>query len=147
MRLLPQPATENIQLTEVLRALSDPVRLEIAARLAVAGRMSCTVAGESLGVHKSTASHHFRTLREAGVISTERDGRQKVMSLRWDDLEARFPGLLPAILTAASLETRAAASADSGPREPANSANSADSGPREPAASAQSGLREPAASR
>lgn len=119
MRLLPQPATENIQLTEVLRALSDPVRLEIAARLAVAGRMSCTVAGESLGVHKSTASHHFRTLREAGVISTERDGRQKVMSLRWDDLEARFPGLLPAILAAASLTTHLGGPAAPARGEPA----------------------------
>ncbi|MFG1696841.1 ArsR/SmtB family transcription factor [Nonomuraea sp. NPDC049309] len=119
MRLLPQPAAENIQLTEVLRALSDPVRLEIAVRLAAAGQMSCTVAGDSLGIHKSTASHHFRTLREAGVISTERDGRQKVMSLRWDDLEARFPGLLPAILAAASLTTHLGGPAAPARGEPA----------------------------
>lgn len=103
MRLLPQPATENIQLTEVLRALSDPVRLEIVARLAAAGQMNCTVAGDALGVHKSTASHHYRTLREAGVVRTEQDGRLKYMSLRHEDLESRFPGLLPAIITATTL--------------------------------------------
>ncbi|MEU6716042.1 helix-turn-helix transcriptional regulator [Nonomuraea sp. NPDC046802] len=100
MRLLPHPATEDIELTEVLRALSDPVRLEIVARLSVAGEMTCTVAGDDLGVHKSTASHHYRTLREAGVVITKQEGRLKYMSLRRDDLQARFPGLLDSILSA-----------------------------------------------
>ncbi|MGR6912819.1 ArsR/SmtB family transcription factor [[Actinomadura] parvosata] len=102
MRLLPHPSTENIQLTEVLRALSDPIRLEIVIRLATAGEMTCTVAGDDLGVHKSTASHHYRTLRESGVVLTKQEGRLKYMSLRRDDLEARFPGLLDAVLTAAT---------------------------------------------
>ncbi|HUR05759.1 MAG TPA: helix-turn-helix transcriptional regulator [Nonomuraea sp.] len=101
MRLLPHPATEDIQLTEVLRALSDPVRMEIVIRLAVRGEMTCTTAGDDLGVHKSTASHHYRTLREAGVIMSKQEGRLKYISLRRDDLDARFPGLLDSILSAA----------------------------------------------
>ncbi|MEV4175067.1 helix-turn-helix transcriptional regulator [Nonomuraea sp. NPDC049709] len=101
MRLLPHPATEDIELTEVLRALSEPVRLEIAVRLDAAGEMTCTVAGDDLGVHKSTASHHYRTLRESGVVLTKQEGRLKYMSLRRDDLEARFPGLLDTVLSAA----------------------------------------------
>jgi len=101
MRPLPHPATENIQLTEVLRALSDPVRLEIVARLAARGEMTCGDAGAALGVHKSTASHHYRTLREAGVVLTKQDGRLKYMSLRREDLDARFPGLLDSVLSAA----------------------------------------------
>ncbi|MCF6473722.1 helix-turn-helix transcriptional regulator [Nonomuraea sp. MG754425] len=101
MRLLPHPSVENIQLTEVLRALSDPVRLEIVLRLAAAGEMTCTVAGDALGVHKSTASHHYRMLRESGVVLTKQEGRLKYMSLRHDDLQARFPGLLDAVLAAA----------------------------------------------
>ncbi|MER6943696.1 metalloregulator ArsR/SmtB family transcription factor [Nonomuraea sp. NPDC000554] len=101
MRLLPHPATEDIQLTEVLRALSDPVRLEIVTRLAVHGEMSCSTAGDELGVHKSTASHHYRTLREAGVVLTRQEGRLKIMSLRREDLDARFPGLIDSVLSAA----------------------------------------------
>ncbi|MEU7862150.1 helix-turn-helix transcriptional regulator [Nonomuraea sp. NPDC049141] len=101
MRLLPHPATEDIQLTEVLRALSDPVRMEIVIRLALRGEMTCTTAGDDLGVHKSTASHHYRALREAGVIMSKQEGRLKYISLRRTDLDARFPGLLDSILSAA----------------------------------------------
>ncbi|MFI7135619.1 ArsR/SmtB family transcription factor [Nonomuraea sp. NPDC050153] len=103
MRLLPHPATEDIELTEVLRALSDPVRLEIVVRLALSGVMNCGEAGDALGVHKSTASHHYRTLRAAGVVMTRQEGRVKYMSLRRDDLESRFPGLLDSVLSAAGI--------------------------------------------
>ncbi|NUR90174.1 MAG: helix-turn-helix transcriptional regulator [Nonomuraea sp.] len=101
MRYLPHPATADIQLTEVLRALADPVRLEVAIRLAAVVELTCNDAGEDLGVHKSTASHHYRTLREAGVIMSRQEGRLKYISLRRDDLETRFPGLLDSILSAA----------------------------------------------
>ena len=104
MRLLPHPATADIELTEVLRALSDPVRLEIVARLSVAGEMTCGNAGDDLGIHKSTASHHYRALREAGVIVSKQDGRLKYISLRRDDLDARFPGLLDSVLLATRVE-------------------------------------------
>ncbi|MER7501013.1 helix-turn-helix transcriptional regulator [Nonomuraea pusilla] len=102
MRLLPHPAAADIELTEVLRALSDPVRLAVVGKLAVRGEMSCSDAGDELGVHKSTASHHYRTLREAGVVMTKQEGRLHLMSLRRADLDARFPGLLDAVLTACS---------------------------------------------
>ncbi|MFG1708355.1 ArsR/SmtB family transcription factor [Nonomuraea sp. M3C6] len=111
MRLLPHPATEDIELTEVLRALADPVRLEIVARLSVAGEMTCTDAGDDLGVHKSTASHHYRTLREAGVIVSKQAGRLVYIRLRRDDLDTRFPGLLDSVLSAAHAAPAAAARA------------------------------------
>ncbi|MFI7452248.1 ArsR/SmtB family transcription factor [Nonomuraea sp. NPDC049714] len=100
MRPLFHPTVEDIQLTEVLRALSDPVRLEIVIRLAVSGEMTCGDAGDELGVHKSTASHHYRILREAGILRTKQEGRLKFLSLRRDDLDARFPGLLDSVLSA-----------------------------------------------
>jgi DNA-binding transcriptional ArsR family regulator len=101
MRLLPHPPADDIRLTEVLRALSDPVRLEIVHRLAVNGEMTCTHAADELGVHKSTASHHYRTLREAGVIMSNQEGRTNLISLRRDALDGRFPGLLDSVLSAA----------------------------------------------
>ncbi|NUW37737.1 helix-turn-helix transcriptional regulator [Nonomuraea sp. SMC257] len=111
MRLLPHPATETIQLTEVLRALADPVRMEIVLRLAVQKEQTCSNVGEELGVHKSTASHHYRTLREAGVVMTRQVGRLKFMRLRREDLDARFPGLLDAVLAAAHADDAAPATA------------------------------------
>ncbi|MBO3748860.1 helix-turn-helix transcriptional regulator [Streptosporangiaceae bacterium NEAU-GS5] len=107
MRALPHPATEDIQLTEVLRALSDPARLAIVARLAEVGEEACNDLGDGLGVHKSTLSHHYRVLREAGVTRARWVGRTKVSSLRRDDLESRFPGLLDAIIDGALSRTHA----------------------------------------
>lgn len=101
MRWLPHPATEDIQLTEVLRALSDPVRLELVRKLADGEELPCASAGDDLDVHKSTLSHHFRTLREAGVTRTRVAGRQRWLSLRVEDLDTRFPGLLGSIVSAA----------------------------------------------
>jgi DNA-binding transcriptional ArsR family regulator len=84
----------------VLHALSDPQRLAIAAALAAdAAPRRCGSFG--LAVTKSTLTHHFRVLREAGVIRQEEDGTARLNSLRRDDLDARFPGLLDAILAAA----------------------------------------------
>ncbi|GAA2325119.1 helix-turn-helix transcriptional regulator [Nonomuraea roseoviolacea subsp. roseoviolacea] len=111
MRLLPHPATESIQLTEVLRALADPVRLEIVVRLSVQKEQTCSGVGEELGVHKSTASHHYRMLRESGVVMTRQVGRLKFMRLRRDDLDARFPGLLDSILAAARADDAVLATA------------------------------------
>ena len=53
-----------------------------------------------LGISKSTMTHHFRTLREAGVIRQERQGTTKMTWPRREDLDARFPGLLDAVLSA-----------------------------------------------
>lgn len=94
---LSHPATEKLEMPAILHALSDPQRLQIVRRLAAEdGPMQCRAMG--LGVSKSTATHHFRVLREAGVIAQIRLGTSKLNTLRRDDLDARFPGLIDAVL-------------------------------------------------
>jgi DNA-binding transcriptional ArsR family regulator len=100
MRAPFHPSTEDIDLASVMHALSDPVRLEIVARLADTDGENCGGIGDGIDVHKSTMSHHYRVLREAGVTLTTVEGRNRVVRLRHDDLEARFPGLLTSVLTA-----------------------------------------------
>jgi DNA-binding transcriptional ArsR family regulator len=91
------PAREELRLPAVLHALSDPHRLEIVRMLAADPEpRPCGTFG--LKVTKSTLTHHFRVLREAGVVEQRREGTTKMTSLRRDDLEQRFPGLLDAVL-------------------------------------------------
>ena len=95
-----QPARSEIELAAVLHALSDPVRLRIVAALAVAGEEpSC--GSFDLPVTKSTCTHHFKVLREAGVIQQRQRGTARLNALRREDLAARFPGLLDSVLRAA----------------------------------------------
>ena len=100
MRLLPHPAREEITLAAVLDALSDPTRLAIAAVLAEldaevsCGQFNC------FGT-KPNLTYHLARLREAGVTQTRVEGTRRLISLRTADLEARFPGVLDAILSAA----------------------------------------------
>jgi len=82
----------------VLHALSDPARLDIVRRLADGDETACGIF--DLGLSKATLSHHFRVLREAGVVLVRPEGRKRLLSLREDDLNARFPGLLDAVLSA-----------------------------------------------
>lgn len=84
-------------LQEVLAAVSDPVRLEMVRRL---HRDGGTVACANLyeGISKSTASHHFKILREAGVTERSMIGGQTHQSLRLDEVEAAYPGVLSSIL-------------------------------------------------
>lgn len=93
------PAREEIELAEVLHALSDPVRLRIVAALATGAERSCK--SFDLPVVKSTCTHHFRVLREAGVIRQRLASTTKLNSLRREDLDARFPGLVDAVLQGA----------------------------------------------
>jgi DNA-binding transcriptional ArsR family regulator len=102
MKPVSEPGAGAITLAAVMAALSDPVRVEIVRGLAAAGETACGVF--DLGVSKATRSHHFRVLREAGVTRTRIDGTRRMISLRRDDLDARFPGLLDAVLTAADRE-------------------------------------------
>jgi DNA-binding transcriptional ArsR family regulator len=95
-------ATEEIQLERVLHALSDPVRLRIVAALADGGELSC--GAFDVPVTKSTCTHHFRVLREAGVISQRRVGTARLNELRRAELDSRFPGLLDTILQAAAAD-------------------------------------------
>lgn len=97
MRLLYHPDKKDISLASVLYALGDPVRLEIVRRLAEKGELPCYAALEAQ-VAKSTLSHHFKVLRESGVLYCRKEGTQHMNSLRTDDLDERFPGLLKTIL-------------------------------------------------
>ena len=97
---LPHPAAHEIELAGVLQALSDPMRLRIVSALAAEEELSCK--SIDLPVVKSTCTHHFRVLREAGVIRQRQEGTSRLNSLRRADLEARFPGLLDAVLGAVS---------------------------------------------
>jgi DNA-binding transcriptional ArsR family regulator len=93
------PATEDITLAGVLGALSDPVRLRILKKLLERrGSLSCAEAAPCAEMAKSTLSHHFRVLRDAGLIRTTKQGVENLNSVRWDDVNKRFPGLLKAIL-------------------------------------------------
>ncbi|MET9363927.1 helix-turn-helix domain-containing protein [Streptomyces sp. NPDC006632] len=91
------PDREQLLLEDVLAALGNPVRLGIVRELAASpGARSC--GSLPLDVTKSTATHHWRVLRESGITREHRDGRYKAVTLRRDDLDTRFPGLLGAIL-------------------------------------------------
>jgi DNA-binding transcriptional ArsR family regulator len=94
------PDREALELEAVLHALSDPQRLRIVRCLAE-DPTPRRCGSFDLCVTKSTLTHHFRVLREAGVISQVEEGTSRLNSLRRGDLEARFPGLLGAILAAA----------------------------------------------
>jgi DNA-binding transcriptional ArsR family regulator len=95
--LLEQPAVETLEMTAVLHALSDPVRLQIVRELAEDGaERRC--GSFDLPVTKSTCTHHFRVLREAGVIEQWAEGTARMTRLRRSDLDDRFPGLLNAVL-------------------------------------------------
>jgi DNA-binding transcriptional ArsR family regulator len=97
------PPRAEIRLASVLHALSDPVRLKIVAALA-GGEGEHTCSSFDVPVTKSTCTHHFRVLREAGVIRQRQEGTARLNTLRRDDLEARFPGLLATILESASTD-------------------------------------------
>ena len=102
MRDLFHPPRESLELTSVLNALADPVRLCIVRNLANEGELPCGTFCET--APKSTMSHHFKVLRLAGVIAQRNEGTSCFNSLRRSDLAARFPGLLEAILDAVKSE-------------------------------------------
>ncbi len=86
---------------EILQALADPIRLEIVRQLAACPDGNELTCGSiSLPVTKSTASHHFRTLLDAGLIAERSQGTRKFLHLRRDELDTRFPGLLDSVLRA-----------------------------------------------
>jgi DNA-binding transcriptional ArsR family regulator len=97
-RTLHHPPADSLELTGVLHALSDPMRLEIVRTLAAG--VECRCGAFDLPVTKSTRTHHFRVLRESGVIEQLADGTALLNRLRRDDLDARFPGLLDSVLSA-----------------------------------------------
>jgi DNA-binding transcriptional ArsR family regulator len=89
----------TLDLPAVLHALSDPMRLQIVAALASGDELTC--GGVGLPVTKSTCSHHFKVLRDAGIISQRHQGTSRLNALRRGELDAAFPGLLDSVLNAA----------------------------------------------
>jgi DNA-binding transcriptional ArsR family regulator len=106
-RTLDHPVRAEIRLEAVLHALSDPVRLQVVrflAGLADGEEASCSAL--DLAVTKSTSTHHYRVLREAGLIRQVYRGTAKMSVVRREDLDALFPGLLDAVLTADAAQRR-----------------------------------------
>lgn len=99
MRQIKHPSLDQVELTDIMYALSDPTRLEIVGRLAGAGRkMTC---GEfDLNRPKSSMSHHFKILRAAGLVETLIEGTEHLNALRVDEIEQKFPGVLQSVLRA-----------------------------------------------
>jgi len=97
-----EPAAEDIQLPRVLAALADPHRLAAVRFVARRGESWCAQVIEEAGLPmtKPTFSHHLRILREAGIVTKRIQGARGYMSLRKEDLDRRFPGLLDSIVSA-----------------------------------------------
>ncbi|GAA4601250.1 helix-turn-helix transcriptional regulator [Actinoallomurus liliacearum] len=100
--VIPQhPERHQIRLENVLTALGNPRRLQIVRTLAAGGEHPCGTILD--GVSKSTLTRHWKVLRDSGIIWQRPYGRENLLSLRREDLDARFPGLLGALLTAAEI--------------------------------------------
>src|SRR4051812_39333449 len=94
-----EPELANVTFETAMQALADQTRIEIIRVLAQDGERTCGTF--DLGLSKATRSHHFKILREAGVTRTRMEGTTRNVSLRSDEFNARFPGLLDAVIAAA----------------------------------------------
>ncbi len=95
---LVHPNLDDVALVDVLHALADPTRLTIVRTLREGGERACGTF--PVTVAPSTLTHHFRVLREAGVVSQREVGKHRWTALRDAELDERFPGLLETILAA-----------------------------------------------
>lgn len=97
MREKKHPKMEEIEITDIMYGLSDPARVEIVRLIAQAGKpLTC---GElNCDRPKSSMSHHFKILRDTGIIETSIEGKEHLNSLRSTEIEKKFPGILKSIL-------------------------------------------------
>lgn len=100
-RTPPHPEVADVSLQQVLEALVDPVRRSIVAQLD-AGSADIACGEFDISVSKSTATHHFKVLREAGLIRQYYVGTSRMNALRGQEMEKAFPGLLAAVVRAQS---------------------------------------------
>jgi DNA-binding transcriptional ArsR family regulator len=96
---LTHPPAGSLTLIGVLHALADPTRLVIVQTLRHEPGRPCGTF--PVTVASSTLTHHFRVLRDAGVIQQREEGNRRWTTLRSTDLESRFPGLVDAVLSSA----------------------------------------------
>jgi len=114
MRPLIHPSIDDVTVEGILHALSDPVRAAIYAELAISSGATCSnfLKVSDRDIPKSTLSQHFRALREAGLIRSERQGVEMRNTTRCAEIEQRFPGLIMTIMKAHQIQaaerTRAA---------------------------------------
>jgi DNA-binding transcriptional ArsR family regulator len=109
MRTLVHPSIDDIRLEAILHALSDPVRVEIFADIAGAACPQTCSAFASVNdrvIPKSSLSQHFKVLREAGLIRSERQGVEMRNTSRCEEVQTRFPGLVAAIIQAHAIEAQ-----------------------------------------
>ena len=107
MRSLFHPSIQDVRLEAILHALSDPVRVQIFTDIAGADCAQSCSAFSSVNdrvIPKSSLSQHFKVLREAGLIHSERQGVEMLNTSRCSEVEGRFPGLVAAIINAHSIE-------------------------------------------
>ena len=107
-REIRHPKTSDLDLATILRTVGDPVRLSIVRLLSDDRERRCTLVGDRLDIPASTLSYHLRLLREAGVTRTRAEGTQRHVSLRRDDLDRLYPGLLDVIVAPPVKRSRAA---------------------------------------
>jgi DNA-binding transcriptional ArsR family regulator len=103
MRPLFHPSIEEVTVEAILHALSDPVRVAIFAGIAASDcsqNCSTFLRVSNRTIPKSTLSQHFKALREAGLIRSERRGVEMQNTSRCAEIESRFPGLIQAIVNA-----------------------------------------------
>ena len=114
MRPLFHPPIEAVRLEAILHALSDPVRVAIFSDIAGAACAQTCSAFANIGdrtIPKSSLSQHFKVLREAGLIRSERQGVEMRNTSRCTEVDSRFPGLIAAIINAHGIEAGAKADA------------------------------------
>ena len=109
MKPLVHPALDSVTVEGILHALSDPIRVAIFKQIAgsdCAASCSSFLNIQEKPVPKSTLSQHFKVLRESGLIRSERAGVEMRNTSRCAEIDARFPGLLPAILASLNVQSR-----------------------------------------
>jgi DNA-binding transcriptional ArsR family regulator len=109
MRPLFHPSIQDVRLEAILHALSDPVRAQIFMNLAGADcAQTCSAFTwvNEKAIPKSSLSQHFKVLREAGLIHSERQGVEMFNTSRCAEVDERFPGLLAAIINAHGIEAK-----------------------------------------
>ncbi len=95
---IPHPDVGALDLATIMRTVGDPLRLDIVRLLSDGRPRVCNEISDALGLPASTASYHLRLLREAGVTRARPQGTLRLISLRRDDLEDRFPGLVDVLI-------------------------------------------------